>query len=201
MLLAVVMVEKKEKEQGKGMEGWRDRGGGGGGGGGGGDSPLPNVRIPACQMPGARNGFVPSTHPPTPPFPPHPHPHPSFADGEVFVRILQEIRGRDCFVVVPTNSNDKCVCPSSVCVSCGCDCISCDEGRILMDEHRPFRPLVLNPQSPPTHTHTQTNAIHSVMELLLHISTMQRASAKRITAVIPYFGYARQARGDAMRFG
>ena len=54
---------------------------------------------------------------------------------------------------------------------------------------------------PPTHTHTQTNAIHSVMELLLHISTMQRASAKRITAVIPYFGYARQARGDAMRFG
>lgn len=31
----------------------------------------------------------------------------SFADGEVFVRILQEIRGRDCFVIVPTNSNDK----------------------------------------------------------------------------------------------
>lgn len=61
-----------------------------------------------------------------------------FADGEVFIRILQEIRGRDCFIIIPTNSNDN------------------------------------------------------VIELLLSISTMQRASAKRITAVIPYFGYARQ---------
>ncbi|TFJ82441.1 hypothetical protein NSK_006267 [Nannochloropsis salina CCMP1776] len=61
-----------------------------------------------------------------------------FADGEVFIRILQEIRGRDCFVIIPTNSNDN------------------------------------------------------VIELLLSISTMRRASAKRITAVIPYFGYARQ---------
>jgi len=32
---------------------------------------------------------------------------PRFADGEVFIRILQEIRGRDCFVIIPTNSNDK----------------------------------------------------------------------------------------------
>ena len=30
-----------------------------------------------------------------------------FMDGEVFVKINQEIRGRDCFVIIPTNSNDR----------------------------------------------------------------------------------------------
>jgi ribose-phosphate pyrophosphokinase len=65
-----------------------------------------------------------------------------FSDGEVQVEILENVRGRDVFVVQPT----------------------CQ----------------------PTNDH--------VMELLMMLDAFKRASAARITAVIPYFGYARQDR-------
>jgi ribose-phosphate pyrophosphokinase len=69
-----------------------------------------------------------------------------FADGEIFVRINQNARGRDVFIVQPT--------------------------------------------PPPA---------DSIMELLLLIDAAKRASAARVTAVVPYYGYARQDRKDQPR--
>ncbi len=69
-----------------------------------------------------------------------------FADGEIFVRINENVRGRDTFIIQPT--------------------------------------------PPPADT---------IMELLLLIDAARRASAARITAVVPYFGYARQDRKDQPR--
>ncbi len=66
----------------------------------------------------------------------------TFADGELFVRIEENMRGEDVFIVQPT--------------------------------------------SKPANDH--------LMELLICIDALRRASAQRITAVIPYFGYARQDR-------
>ena len=65
-----------------------------------------------------------------------------FSDGEVNVEIMENVRGRDVFVVQPT-------CPPSS---------------------------------------------DNLMELLIMIDALRRSSASRITAVIPYFGYARQDR-------
>jgi ribose-phosphate pyrophosphokinase len=70
-----------------------------------------------------------------------------FSEGEIRVKINENVRGKDVFIVQPT-------CP------------------------------------PPN---------ENLMELLIMIDALKRASAQRITAVIPYFGYARQDRKDQPR--
>jgi ribose-phosphate pyrophosphokinase len=69
-----------------------------------------------------------------------------FADGEIFVRIDRNARGRDVYIIQPT-----------------------------------------------------TAPADNMMELLLLIDAAKRASAARVTAVIPYFGYGRQDRKDQPR--
>jgi ribose-phosphate pyrophosphokinase len=71
----------------------------------------------------------------------------NFPDGENSVRIEEDVRGRDVFLVQPT-------CPS---------------------------------------------VNENLMELLIMIDSFKRASATRITAVLPYYGYARQDRKDVGR--
>ena len=70
-----------------------------------------------------------------------------FSEGEIRVKINDNIRGKDVFIVQPT-------CPPSN---------------------------------------------DNLMELLILIDAIKRASASRITAVMPYFGYARQDRKDQPR--
>lgn len=70
-----------------------------------------------------------------------------FPDGEIFVKIAENVRGRDVFIIQPTSY-------------------------------------------PPN---------ENLMELLIMIDAARRASAKRITAVMPFYGYARQDRKDQPR--
>jgi ribose-phosphate pyrophosphokinase len=67
----------------------------------------------------------------------------TFSDGEVRVEVQENVRGKDVFIVQPTNS---------------------------------------------------PNPAENLMELLVMVDALRRASAKRIVAVIPYFGYSRQDR-------
>lgn len=70
-----------------------------------------------------------------------------FPDGEIFVKIVENVRGRDVFIIQPTSY-------------------------------------------PPN---------ENLMELLIMIDAAKRASASRITAVMPFYGYARQDRKDQPR--
>jgi ribose-phosphate pyrophosphokinase len=70
-----------------------------------------------------------------------------FADGEIDVHILENVRGSDCYVIQPT--------------------------------------------CPPVN--------ENVMELLIIMDAIRRASADRITAVIPYYGYGRAERKPSPR--
>ncbi len=66
----------------------------------------------------------------------------TFSDGEICVEVMENVRGKDVFIIQPT-------------------CTPCND---------------------------------NLMELLVMIDAMHRASAKRVTAVIPYYGYSRQDR-------
>ena len=70
-----------------------------------------------------------------------------FADGEITLQLLENVRGADCFIVQPT-----------------------------------CKPVEFH-----------------LMEILLMIDAAKRSSARTVTAVLPYYGYARQDRKDKPR--
>src|SRR5258706_6117430 len=63
------------------------------------------------------------------------------------------------------------------------------ENYVQIDENvRGADVFVIQPTSPPVND--------NLMELLIMLDAFKRSSARRITAVIPYYGYARQDRKD-----
>lgn len=85
-----------------------------------------------------------------------------------------------------------------------CGHLQCDLGRASTDRFsdgefnfqigenvRGADVFIVQPTCPPTDTH--------LMELLIMMDTFVRASAERVTAVIPYFGYARSDKKDRPR--
>ena len=59
--------------------------------------------------------------------------------------------------------------------------------------------FVMQPTCRSVHGGRSTSVDENLIELLLMVDALKRASARRITAVIPYFGYARQDRKDKPR--
>jgi ribose-phosphate pyrophosphokinase len=87
----------------------------------------------------------------------------------------------------------------AICKSIGCELGKCDikpfpdgETFVKIEENvRGEEVFIIQPTSPPTN--------HNLMELFIMIDALRRASAKRITAVMPFYGYARQDRKDQPR--
>ncbi|MBN2711733.1 MAG: ribose-phosphate pyrophosphokinase [Planctomycetes bacterium] len=61
----------------------------------------------------------------------------------------------------------------------------------ILDDIRGLHVFIIQPTCPPANQH--------LMELLIMVDALRRASAHKITAVIPYYGYARQDRKHAGR--
>jgi ribose-phosphate pyrophosphokinase len=87
----------------------------------------------------------------------------------------------------------------AICKSIGCELGKCDikpfpdgETFVKIEENvRGEEVFIVQPTSPPTN--------HNLMELFIMIDALRRASAKKITAVLPFYGYARQDRKDQPR--
>lgn len=75
----------------------------------------------------------------------------TFANGELNIRIVDNVRGDDCFIIQPTAGNGE------------------------------------------------TDVNTAMMELLLLVHTLKLSSAKRITAIVPYYAYSRQDRKSEPR--